>query len=184
MPDSRSFALFLILSICGVACKDSGRQEVIDHNRHANSNATNPAVPTPASTDRTVASQTPRPANGNGGEITVSTFELSAAYSNDAKAADKLYKGRRLAVSGSVESVLLSGPPPVGPLKGLSGKTVMFFQGQSIACVFEPGQKASAAQLQSGDRVIVICNVVGRNGERVVLKKCFVKESGSRKVAI
>lgn len=146
-------ALLLILNL-GAACSDS-RQS-----RPANSAST---AATPIAFCQTAA------------DIKVSAIDLTAAYVSDAAAADKLYKGRLLEISGQVESVLLDGPPQVGSLKDLSGQTLMFFQGQTVAGVFAPEQKAAAAHLQGRQGVTVVGRLDRRYDSRVVLRDCCVK---------
>lgn len=174
-PILKSVGLSLILSLGG-ACNDAERREVNGQNLPVNSNSTTPATSAPAPTAGTpLPSLTPGPASRTDSEMKVSVLDLTGAYVIDAAAADKLYKGRRVAVSGKVESVLLNGPPPVGSLKDLSGQTVMFFRGQTVVCVFTPEQKEAAAQLQRRQRVTVVGRVDGRYESRVLLRDCTVK---------
>jgi hypothetical protein len=126
--------------------------------------------------DEVTTSVTPIPFCQTVGDAKVSAVDLTAAYSNEAEA-DKLYKGRLLEISGQVESVLLDGPAPVGSLKELTGQTLIFFQGQTVACLFEPGLKAAAAQLQNGQSVTLVGRLDRRYASRVVLRDCCVKNA-------
>jgi len=126
--------------------------------------------------DEVTTTATPIPFCETVGDAKVSAADLTAAYSNEAEA-DRLYKGRLLEISGQVENVLLDGPAPVGSLKELSGQTLVFFQGQTVACLFEPGLKAAAARLQNGQSVTLVGRLDRRYDSRVVLKDCCVKRA-------
>lgn len=156
---SKFVALFLILNL-GAACNNSRPSPPADFVSTAGTPTASPALD--------VASKTIT-------DMKVSANDLAAAYKSDAAAADKLYKGRLLEISGQVEGILLDGPPPVGSLKDLSGQTLMFFQGQTVACIFAPDQKKAAAQLQSRQGVTVVGRVDRRYDSRVVLRDCVVK---------
>jgi hypothetical protein len=145
----------LLALVCNIAC---------------NSSSQNPPA------NEATTSVTPIPFCQTVGDAKVSVADLTAAYSNEAEA-DKLYKGRLLEISGQVESVLLDGPAPVGSLKELTGQTLIFFQGQTVGCLFEPGLKAAAAQLQSGQTVTLVGRLDRRYESRVVLKDCCVKNA-------
>lgn len=152
-------ALLLILDL-GAACNNSRQSRPANLASTAGTPIASPALD--------AASQTVA-------DMKVSAIDLTAAYVSDAAAADKLYEGRLLEISGQVESILPDGPPPVGSLKDLSGQTLMFFQGQTVACVFAPEQKEAAAQLQSRQGVTVVGRVDRRYDSRVVLRDCAVK---------
>lgn len=149
-------ALLLILNL-GAACNNSRQSRPANLASTAGTPIASPALD--------AASQTVA-------DMKVSAIDLTAAYVSDAAAADKLYKGRLLEISGQVESILLDGPPPVGSLKDLSGQTLMFFRGQTVACVFAPEQKGAAAQLRSRQRVTVVGRCDGRYDSRVILRDC------------
>jgi hypothetical protein len=145
----------LLLLTCSIACNRSSQKP-------------------PADEVKTAVS--PIPFCQTVGDAKVSAVDLTAAYSNEAEA-DKLYKGRLLEISGQVESILLDGPAPVGSLKEFTGQTLVFFQGQTVACLFEPGLKAAAAQLQGGQSVTLVGRLDRRYASRVVLRDCCVKRA-------
>lgn len=112
-------------------------------------------------------------------EPSLSILELTAAYLNDEALANKTYKGKQITLTGRVESVLPDGPPPIGSLKQFSGQPLVFFRGQTIACIF--ATKEAAAALQGRPRATVTGRVEGKVDSRVILKNCVVQNVEERR---
>jgi hypothetical protein len=98
----------------------------------------------------------------------VSARALSDAYQDDARAADKQYKDLVLLVTGQISSMGtdLEGRPYVNLKGGMAG--------QSVQCLFAPGNSDRLANLSAGDEIVVKgrCDAVQL---QVRLRGCVMK---------
>lgn len=176
---STSAFLAVSLTILSAACSGSGGDSPSPSNQPAVTQspaATQPPASPAANTAAPAASPTASARTGN--EPHLSILELTAAYVNDEALANKTYKGKQITLTGRVESVLPDGPPPVGSLKQFSGQPLVFFRGQTIACLFS--SKEAAAAVPTRQRVTVVGRVEGRIDSRVILKNCELQDVAER----
>jgi hypothetical protein len=111
----------------------------------------------------------PTPVSSTNAAIKVSAQDLFASYSKDEKAADKLYKGRHLEVTGAIYQV---GTDPIvdnAPEVLLSGGAPD--QARGVDCTFDQRYASQVAELHKGQTMTVL-GVCGGYGVNVTLLDC------------
>lgn len=103
------------------------------------------------------------------GAVTLTAEELYRAYKKDAAAADALYKGKLLKVSGVADysgtDLILEAPEVI--MTG-GGKDVS----RGIDCVFDPRYEDEVAKIAKGDAVTVLGTCDGFYKINVLLREC------------
>jgi hypothetical protein len=92
---------------------------------------------------------------------------LSSEYESNEVQADRKYKGRMLAVRGTVEKV---GKSPFGdqPYVELAGSSLF-----GVSCEFSQKDEEQIVNLAPGDSVTIAGNCIGKFGS-VNMKKCWI----------
>lgn len=100
--------------------------------------------------------------------ITVSAFELATAYDSNEAAADAKYKGKKLAVSGIVDSIT----------KDVTDDTVIGLQGTnqflSVHAEIDPSQEQKAITLTKGNSITLTCTGAGEIISAPRLEDCII----------
>ena len=106
-----------------------------------------------SSTPSQSASTSPAPSYSANDATRVTAPTLLAAYKKDKAASDKLYKGKLVEVTGTVDEV---GTDPIfrAPEVMLSGGATA--QAPGVDCIFEPKFAAQVAKLQKGQTLAVL----------------------------
>ena len=100
--------------------------------------------------------------------LAISSFELATAYDNNEAAADAQYKGKKLAVTGIVDSIT----------KDVSDDTVIGLQGTnqflSVHAEIDPSQEQKAIALSKGTSVTLTCTGAGEIISAPRLEDCII----------
>ena len=101
--------------------------------------------------------------------IHISAKDLSDEYVVNAMAANQKYRGRHLAVIGTVERV-------TGRENGRSF-VLLFASGlETIQCQVRSSDESNAASLRHGDRVEVLGSCDGNDSLKILLSDCAIKK--------
>ena len=131
------------------------------NNKHSSGGNADASAGAGASTETASAAPT-EPA------ITISAFELATAYDSNDAAADAKYKGKKLTVSGVVDSIT----------KDVTDDTVIGLQGTnqflSVHAEIDPSQEQKAIALTKGNSVTLTCTGAGEIISAPRLEDCII----------
>lgn len=150
----------LVLGLFVLGCANSG-------NLPQRGNASNVNVAASPTTPGQAASAQAN-ASAAGGAISVNADDLFKQYETNEVAADAKYKGKTLAVTGTIDKIgkdILN--TPYVSLK--SRNPIM-----GVQCMFGEDQSAALAQLSPGKKITVAGSCEGKMGN-VILRDCSIK---------
>jgi hypothetical protein len=106
-----------------------------------------------SSTSSSPASSSPAPSYSANDAASVTAPALFAAYKTHKAASDKLYKGKLLEVTGTIDEV---GTDPIFQAPEVMLSSGATTQAPGVDCIFEPKYGAQVAKLHKGARLAVL----------------------------
>ena len=102
-------------------------------------------------------------------EAKASTEDISAAYSSDAKAAEKKFKGKKLEINGTIADIREDG---ISDLPEVILKLEQANKGVQPRVAFADSEAAKVAKLKKGQAITIICKGGEQFSGMAVLENC------------
>ena len=102
-------------------------------------------------------------------EAKASTEDISAAYSSDAKAAEKKFKGKKLEINGTIADIREDG---ISDLPEVILKLEQANKGVQPRVTFADSEAAKVAKLKKGQAITIICKGGEQFSGMAVLENC------------